>query len=562
MCQKESSGKRMLPGESPDWNEETRRRWAIMNEIEKRELIEQQRKIFEAGTQRVDKRTGSFSFLTWPFFLAPLIASDEFLGATFKSAAAEEHDAKATQVGAAPQSANDDLPASDPSKVSAESDTASGFDASSEVHAAKLNQTGFPAQSDEDAPKLSAAHNEAVAAASGEGGGGGGGDVSSVNSLSAASHFGSGQLEGGSTVEALQSNGLADLFSPSGGSAPLLGTVGSLSNDVVGGIAPVEVAVPPVLMTVTNTVSAQINEVAGAIVPVEAAVQPVLTTVNDTVATVTHDVAGAIVPVEAAVQPVFTTVTDTMGTLTHDVAGAIVPVEAAMQPALTTVNDTVDTLTKDVLDTIAPVEAVVQPALTTATNTPAHDASYPADTGNVAADALASAAPVVDSTEPVFASAGVSQSNPTSDLLHPAVADISADQASGPADTLLALATATDAPIEDPGSATAAPADAEMNGSNAAAAVHPSAIGGDVIALNDASPPPAHALFTGSQYTDYGVTLSGNAVPAQHATSPADAASTHDTSVPVIADVPQQSAPPPSIVDTTHTIDHLGHAML
>ena len=45
--------KRMLPGKScPDWNEETRRRRAIMNEIEKRELIEQQRKILEAGTQR------------------------------------------------------------------------------------------------------------------------------------------------------------------------------------------------------------------------------------------------------------------------------------------------------------------------------------------------------------------------------------------------------------------------------------------------------------------------------------------------------------------------------
>jgi len=53
-----------------------------MNEIEKRELIEQRRKIFEAGTQRADKRTGSFSFLTWPFFIAPLIAGEEFLAAT------------------------------------------------------------------------------------------------------------------------------------------------------------------------------------------------------------------------------------------------------------------------------------------------------------------------------------------------------------------------------------------------------------------------------------------------------------------------------------------------
>src|ERR1700675_2903015 len=72
-----------------------------MNEIEKREIIEQRRKIFEAGTQRADKRTGSFSFLTWPFFIAPLIASEEFLAATFKSAAAEEQDAEAAQAGAA-----------------------------------------------------------------------------------------------------------------------------------------------------------------------------------------------------------------------------------------------------------------------------------------------------------------------------------------------------------------------------------------------------------------------------------------------------------------------------
>ena len=63
-----------------------------MNEIEKRELTEQQRKIFEAGTQRADKRTGSFSFLTWPFFIAPLLASEEFLAATFKSAAAKEQE--------------------------------------------------------------------------------------------------------------------------------------------------------------------------------------------------------------------------------------------------------------------------------------------------------------------------------------------------------------------------------------------------------------------------------------------------------------------------------------
>ena len=88
-----------------------------MNAVEKRELFEQQRKIFEAGAQRANKRAGSFSFLTWPFFIAPLIAGEEFLAATFNSAAAEEH-AKAALAGAAQQAANDDPPAIDPSKTS------------------------------------------------------------------------------------------------------------------------------------------------------------------------------------------------------------------------------------------------------------------------------------------------------------------------------------------------------------------------------------------------------------------------------------------------------------
>src|ERR1700730_16409512 len=372
-----------------------------MNEIEKRELIEQRRKIFEAGTQRADKRTGSFSFLTWPFFIAPLIAGEEFLAATFKSAAAKEQDAKPLQAGAAPPGGgNDDPQVSDPSKANAENETTKGPAASSDAHAAQLDLNGLPAQSDEDAPKLSAAHSEAVVAASDESGGGGGDvaesrhhdahtsiDDSSVNSLLADSHFGSGQLQGGSTVEALHSNGLADLFNPSiGGSAPLLGTVGGPSNDVVGGIAPVEAAVPPVLTTVTHTMGTLTHDVVGAIAPVEAAVPPVLTTVGDTVGTLTHDVAGTLAPVEAAVPPVLTTVGDTVGTLTHDVAGTLAPVEAAVPPVLTTVGDTV--------------------------SAPTHDGLHPA-TGNVAADALASAAPVGNITEPVLASAGVSHSNPT-----------------------------------------------------------------------------------------------------------------------------------------------------
>src|SRR3954454_9111172 len=96
-----------------------------MNDVEKHELFEQERKIFEAGVQLADKRSGSFNFLTWSFFIAPLIACEEFLAATFKSAAAEEEDAKAAQAGAAPQASNDDPPASDPSKTGgAEDETA------------------------------------------------------------------------------------------------------------------------------------------------------------------------------------------------------------------------------------------------------------------------------------------------------------------------------------------------------------------------------------------------------------------------------------------------------
>jgi hypothetical protein len=140
-----------------------------------------------------------------------------------------------------------------------------------------------------------------------------------------------------------------------------------------------------------------------------------------------------------------------------------------------------------------------------------------------------------------------------------AAPDTGTGQALGPADTLLALATATDAPIEVPGSATAAPANVVPHVSNAAAAVEPTAIAGDVIALKDAPPPSENALFTGTQYTDYGVALSSDiAVPQQHAVSSADAAPALDTLAPVAADVQQHAPPPPDIVDTTHPIDHLG----
>jgi hypothetical protein len=183
---------------------------------------------------------------------------------------------------------------------------------------------------------------------------------------------------------------------------------------------------------------------------------------------------------------------------------------------------------------------------------------------------------VVDTTAPALTTTAAAVSHTTSDVSHPvdtgnvasathpsAAPDTSTGQAPGPADTLLALATATDAPIELPGSATAAPANVVAGASNAAATVHPTAIAGDVIALNDAPAPPAHALFTGNQYTDYGVTLSSDiAVPPQHAVSPADTTSAHDTLVPVVADAQKHAPPPPDIVDTTHPIDHLGHAIL
>ena len=182
-------------------------------------------------------------------------------------------------------------------------------------------------------------------------------------------------------------------------------TVGTLTHDVAGAVAPVEAVVQPVLTTVSDTVGTLTHDVAGAVAPVEAVVQPVLTTVSDTVGTLTHDVAGTLAPVEAVVQPVLTTVSDTVGTLAHDVAGTLAPVEAAVQPVLTTVSDTVGTLTHDVAGAVAPVEAVVQPVLTIVSDTVGtltHDVA-----GNNAS----------------------------------AVPDAGTGQAAGPADTLLALAT-------------------------------------------------------------------------------------------------------------------------
>jgi len=526
-----------------------------MNDVEKRELFEQQRKIFEAGVQRADKRTGSFSFLTWSFFIAPLIACEEFLAAMFKSAAAVEEDAKTAQVSAAPHAANDHPPASDPSKTSAEDETAKGPAASSDAHVAQLDPTGLLAQPHEDAPKPSIARSEAVAAATGGGGGGDDADSryhdahtsiddSSVNSLSADSHLGSGQLPGGSMLEPVQSNVLGDSFGPSNiGSAHVLGTVGSLSNDVAGATAPVEAAVQPVLATVTDTVGTLPDDVAGPIAPVEAAVQPVLATVTDISQPTTSSQTAA---------------SDSAGAHTLDSSASALdvaqPAPATGSGATGDVAQPPGNVASDALADVGPVVDTTEPVLTTtaaALSNPTSDVSHPADTGNVATDAP-NAAPVVDTSEPVL-----SLSKPATDVLQPGVPDTSTGQAPESADTLLALANATDAPIEVPGSATAAPANVATDVSNAAAAVDPTAIAGDVIALKDAPPPPENALFTGNQYTDYGVTLSSDiAVSPQHAASPADTASTQDTLVPVAGDAEQHAPPPPDVVDTTHPIDH------
>jgi hypothetical protein len=175
--------------------------------------------------------------------------------------------------------------------------------------------------------------------------------------------------------------------------------------------------------------------------------------------------------------------------------------------------------------------------------------SHPADTGNVASDVPADAAPIADTPAPVLATDEASLSHPAPQALQPVMPDTSTGQAADSADTLLALATASNAPVEAPASVTAAPANVATGVSNADS----SAIAGDAIALKDAPPPAANALFSGNHYTDYGVTLSSDiAVPAQQAVSPTDTASAHDTLVPVVADA---HAPP---TDTTHSIDHLG----
>lgn len=234
-----------------------------MIKIEKRELIEANRKIFEAGAQRAEKRTGSFNFLTWSFFLAPLITGKEFLVAMGSSWPAAEGDAIADQKGVALHAANNDPLVIDLSKTSGQTDTANGQTASS-AQASQVHAIALAAQSHEHLSQLNAAHSEAVAAASGgedAGGDKGGNDNNvdtssedgSIYSLSADSHHGSSQPPGELALDSVQSGVLGGSFSPSVfGSAPVFG---DLSHDFAAAIAPAEPTVQPAIPTWADAVS-------------------------------------------------------------------------------------------------------------------------------------------------------------------------------------------------------------------------------------------------------------------------------------------------------------------
>ena len=454
-----------------------------MSKTEKRELIEQQRKIFEAEAQRVDRRTGSFSFLTWSFFLAPLIAVEAFLSSTFGSAAGEEEDAKAVQAGATSHVMNNDPATIDLFNAKAVDETTKEAATSLQAHANQAGGAELLAGPLEEAAKP---NSEAAATRSG------GRDDDSQ-------HQGAHDLIHGSSVNALADSQLPASSTPASAQANAL--AGTPSHDVAAAAAPVEAVVPPVLATATDTAGTMSHEVAAAAAPVEAVVQPVLATATDTVGTLNHDVAAAAAPAEAVVQPVLATATDTMGTLSHDVAAAAAPAEAVVQPVLATATATVGTLSHDAM------------------------------------------------TEPLTSTAAISN-DLTSDVSHPD--STGASDVSHPADTLLALATATDAPIQLPVSPPTASAQPVPD-------IQPT-VAADVIALQNAPPPPANALFNGNEYTQYGVTLSSDVAPSpQGASSSADAASAQHTSVSAVADV-QHAPPPPDTVDPAHITDH--HAIL
>ncbi|SCB54801.1 hypothetical protein GA0061098_103069, partial [Bradyrhizobium shewense] len=402
-----------------------------MQQVEKRELFEQERKIFEAGVQRADKRSGSFSFLTWSFFIAPLIACEEFLAAPFKSALAEHEDATAAHAGAGPQRTNGELPSSDPAKPGAEDERPKGPAASSETHGGQLDPASLPA---EHTPRPGTGGGEAVAVASYGGEGGGGEDAISFKHHartsadasrvscgtwgSADSDFGNTESSGGATLESIRPNVLYESFSPSVVSSfPVLG---DLYNEVVVGITPVEAIVPPALATASDSVSTLPNDVVGAIAPVAAA-QPTFTTLADTV-TLPDDAVGTIAAVEAAVPPALATMTGAVSMLPNNVAGAIAPLEATAQPTPTTLADTAGTLPDGMVGAIAPVEAAVMPALATATDTAGTlpndvagaiaplEALPPtlailADVGNLPDDVFGTLAPVAAAVPPALATA-------------------------------------------------------------------------------------------------------------------------------------------------------------
>jgi hypothetical protein len=289
----------------------------------------------------------------------------------------------------------------------------------------------------------------------------------------------------------------------------------------------------------------------------------VLATVTDTVGPLTHDVVGTIAPVAAAVPTLLAAGTNNVAALHVGSAGLV---SGTATPALAdfveashaATPDTTGGLTDHAVTNATPVVDTIEPVLTNTAaslSNPTSDVLHPSDTGNVATDALASATPLVEATEPAAASGGISPGPSATDM----VPDTGSGQAVGQADTLLALATATHAPIEAPGSTTAVPANVATDVSHPAAAVDATPIVGDVIAFNSA-PPPAHALFAGTQYTDYGVTLSSDTTASPQHLGPADAASTHDTSLPAVADVQQHAPPPPELLDTSHPVDH--HAIL
>jgi hypothetical protein len=552
----------------------------IVNKIEKRELIEQRRKVFEAGTQRVDKRTGSPSFLTWAFFIAPLIAGRDFLDLGRQAAAAEEH-ATAAHKSSAVHPANDDTAVTDFSQTSGDKQPANG--GSPTQHPPHVHPIGLAPQSHEDLQPGSA-HNEAVATASSRGDGSGPGNDpdwgnlpsvqdSSVYSLSADSHVGSSQMPGETVLESVPSSILASSFNPSVAGSPHL--LGSLTSDATGTIASVEVTVQPAIATLADAVSSMGHVGTSTLAPLDATTQPVLASLSDTADTLTKDVTHVapidtattqpvltalldsadatkdvthLASIEATTQPVLASLSDTADSLTKDVTH-LAPLEATTQPVLASLSDTADSLTKDVTH-LAPLEATTQPVLASLS-----------DTADTTKDVTSAAA--VDPTGPVIAM-GDSANALTQDVTH-STSDIggsepfatmvtaqvdSSSDVSHQADTLLALATAPEAPIQ-----------VAQTTTGTTAPVLRTDIAGDVIALNDA-PPPENTLFSGTQYTQYGITLSSGATSSQQAVSPADATSDQHTSAPTIADVQPHTPAPADIVDPTHSTDHLAHAIL